>query len=37
MYLDEVKDIIKNNKYYEDLYDIVWKLGEGKKIEKKKL
>ena len=35
MYLDEVKDIIKNNKYYEDLYDIVWKLGEGKKIEKK--
>lgn len=34
MYLDAVKKITKNNKYYEDLYDIVWKLGENKKIKK---
>ena len=34
MYLDTVKQIIKNNKYYEDLYDIVWKLGEHQRIKK---
>ncbi len=34
MYLDSVKTIIKSNKYYEDLYDIIWKLGENKKIKK---
>lgn len=35
MYLEDIKKIIKDNKYYEDLYDIVWKLGENKKIDKK--
>ena len=34
MYLDSVKKIIKSNKYYEDLYDIVWQLGENTKIKK---
>lgn len=34
MYLDSVKNIIKSNKYYEDLYDIIWKLGEHQKIKK---
>ena len=34
MYLDSVKKIIKSNKYYEDLYDIIWKLGENQKIKK---
>ena len=34
MYLDSVKKIIKSNKYYEDLYDIIWKLGEQQKIKK---
>ena len=34
MYLDSVKNIIKSNKYYEDLYDIIWKLGENQKIKK---
>ena len=34
MYLDSVKKIIKGNKYYEDLYDIIWKLGEQQKIKK---
>lgn len=35
MYLSHVKDILKDSKYFEDLYDIVWKLGENKKIQKK--
>ena len=35
MYLENVKSIIKNNKYYEDLYDIIWKIGINKKLEKK--
>lgn len=35
MYLNEVKNALKDNKYFEDLYDIVWKIGEDKKIEKK--
>ena len=34
MYLDSVKKLIKSNKYYEDLYDIIWKLGENQKIKK---
>lgn len=35
MYLNEVKNTLKDNKYFEDLYDIVWKIGEDKKIENK--
>ena len=35
MYLNEVKNALKDNKYFEDLYDIVWKIGENKKIERK--
>ncbi len=35
MYIDDVKDIVNNGKYFEDLYDTVWKLGENKKIQKK--
>lgn len=35
MYLDDVKKIIKRNRYYEDLYDIIWKLGENKNVEQK--
>ena len=31
MYLNEVKNALKDNKYFEDLYDIVWKIGENKK------
>ena len=32
--LSLIKDISKRCKYYEDLYDIFWKIGEGKKINK---
>lgn len=34
MYLDKVKELIKGLKYYEDLYDIIWKVGEDNKIKR---
>ena len=34
MYLDSIKKVVKASRYYEDLYDIIWKIGENKEIKR---
>ena len=34
MYLESIKEITERCKYYEDLYEIIWRIGENKKIKR---